>query len=274
MSTVVQLLVRARAAGVDRLDAQLLLAQRLACDRAWLAAHPEAPVDDARAAAFDADCGRRAAGEPLAYVLGRWSFHGLDLQVGPAVLVPRPETELLLEWALEVLAPPRPGSRPRVVDLGTGSGALALALRAQRADLELFGVDASPAALSVASANGQRLGLEVHWCEGDWWQALPGGRFELAVANPPYVRADDPHLSALAHEPRSALVADEGGLGDLRRIVEGAAAGLTEGGWLLLEHGHDQAHAVQALLARHGLQSVQTRADLAGLARCTAGRRP
>jgi release factor glutamine methyltransferase len=265
-------LALARDSGVDRLDAQWLLAHRLKRPRAWLLAHDDSVLDAADEAAFRGGIAERAAGVPLAYVTGEREFCGLVLKVSPAVLVPRPETEGLVEWALQWLdgeAARRPA--PRVADLGTGSGAIALALKQRCPRAALAATDASAEALSVAAANGQRLGIDVEWRLGDWWQAVAGRRFDLVIANPPYVAGDDPHLAALQHEPRGALTPGGDGLDALRRIVGGAPAHLHVGGALLLEHGHDQADAVQALLRDAGFTGVGTRADLAGLARCTGG---
>ncbi len=266
--TVAALLDAARADGVDRLDAQLLLAAVLGRPRAWLLAHGEAPV--AEAGRFRALAARRAAGEPLAYLLGEKEFHGLALQVTPAVLVPRPDTETLVDWALELLPP---GSQAAVLDLGTGSGAVALALARQRPGARLTAVDASAAALAVARGNGERLGLPVRWLASDWFSALAGERYGLVVGNPPYIAEGDPHLAALRHEPLGALTSGADGLDAIRRIAAAAPAHLAPGAWLLLEHGHDQAEAVRALLAAAGLAEACTRRDLAGQPRCSGARR-
>ena len=266
-------LAAARGQGLDRLDAQLLLARVLQRPREWLIAHDDAPLSAGQQQRFAADCARRAAGEPLAYLLGEREFHGLMLQVGPAVLVPRPDTETLVDWALELLAD-APGTAPAIADLGTGSGAIALALKHARPDARVCAVEISPAALAVARANGQRLGLDVQWLAGSWWQPLQGRRFDLVSSNPPYIAAGDPHLPALRHEPLQALSPGGDGLSDLRHIVQAAPLHLQPGGWLLLEHGHDQAEAVRALLLQAGLTQVTTRRDLAGRPRCSGGRRP
>lgn len=265
-------LARARSAGVARLDAQLLLAHHLGRPRSWLLAHDDEAIEPALLARLQSDLARRAGGEPLAYVVGQCEFCGLTLQVNADVLVPRPETEALVEWALD-LAPRAP--LRRLVDLGTGSGAIALAFGHRApADFDVHAVDRSDAALAVARGNGERLHLAVTWHAGDWWQPLAGRTFGIAVSNPPYVKAGDPHLPALRHEPARALVAGEDGLQALRAIVASAPAHLAPGGWLLLEHGHDQAVAVAALLAAAGFEAIETRADLAGLPRLTGGRRP
>lgn len=261
----------ARLHGVDRLDAQLLAAHVLGKTRAWVIAHDDAKLDAPAAATLGLMIQRRADGEPLAYLVGQREFRGLALRMTPDVLVPRPDTETLIDWALELVARE---SSPAVVDLGTGSGAIALAVKHERPRARVHGVDASRAALTVARNNGQRLGLDVLWHEGSWWAALPPGRFDLALANPPYVAPGDPHLADLRHEPATALVPtdDPGdGLADIRRIVDGAHERLISGACLLLEHGHDQAGAVAAVLARAGFERVATRADLAGVPRVTGG---
>lgn len=262
-------LAAARTAGLARLDAQRLLSHHLGRPREWLIAHDDEALAADAAAAFAADVQRRAAGVPLAYLTGEREFHGLRLAVTPAVLVPRPETEGLVDWALACAAP-----GATVVDLGTGSGAIALALRHARPDLRVSATDASAAALAVARANAAQLALPVEFVEGDWWAPLAGRRFDVAVSNPPYIAGDDAHLAALAHEPRGALTPEGDGLAALRALVGGAPAHLVPGGWLLLEHGFDQAPAVQALLHAAGFDAVRTQADLAGLPRCTGGRWP
>lgn len=270
LASVADALAHARSIGVDRLDAQLLLAHQFGRSRAWVLAHDDAPLPDS--AALEALLARRAAGEPLAYLIGEREFHGLLLQVTPAVLVPRPDTETLVDWALELLAAT---GTARVVDLGTGSGAIALALRQARPRAEIHASDASREALAVARANGERLGLPVHWHGGDWWQALdPALRFDLAVSNPPYIAADDPHLAALRHEPWAALVARRAGLADIETLVDHAPARLQAQGWLLLEHGFEQAEAVCKCLLRAGFTKVQTRLDLAGRPRVSGGQWP
>jgi release factor glutamine methyltransferase len=273
--TVQQAFDAARALGIERLDAQLLIARHAGRDRAWVLAHPQAALDDA--ASLHTELARRAAGEPLAYLVGHKEFHGLELVVDERVLIPRPETETLVEWALECIdAVLRAGNpAPRVLDLGTGSGAIALALKAARPAVQVTAIDANAAALAVARANAQRHGLDVAFAQGDWWQALAleppddVARFDVAVANPPYVAEGDPHLAALRHEPRDALVAGADGLAALRAIVRDAAPWLRPRGWLLLEHGHDQGDAVAALLSAAGLKNIGHRRDLAGMVRCT-----
>ncbi len=269
--TLAQALARATALGLARLDAQLLLLHangRRQDERAWLLAHDQDALSPPQAQAYEALCARRLGGEPLAYLVGEKEFFGLMLAVDDRVLVPRPDTETLVEWALQVLAG---REAPAVIDLGTGSGAIALALKHQRADARIEAVDRSEAALAVARANGERLGLAVAWRSGDWLAGTDRG-YDLVVSNPPYIRADDPHLRALTHEPLAALTAGDDGLHDLRAIVAAAPAHLASGGWLLLEHGWDQAEPVRALLAAAGFDEVGSRQDLAGIARCSGGR--
>lgn len=265
---IAQALAHAHAMGVDRLDAQLLLAHELGRTRAWLIAHDDLPLGSPQQQAYLAALVHRQAGVPVAYLVGEKEFFGLMLAVTPDVLVPRPETEGLVEWALERL-PGAPG--PGVVDLGTGSGAIALALARQAPRALVVATDASAAALEVARGNAARQGLAVEFLHGHWWTPLAGRRFGLAVSNPPYVAGDDPHLRALTHEPRTALTPGGDGLAALREIVNGAPEHLHPGAWLLLEHGHDQAEAVRGLLRARGFEQVSTRVDLAGILRCSGG---
>ena len=266
---VQQALATARACGLERLDATLLLAHRLQRRREWLIANPDQEIDAQTRAAFDDDCRLRADGMPLAYLTGRREFMGLDLLITPDVLVPRPETETLAQWAIEgVQAVSLP--RPRVIDLGTGSGALALAIAHACPHANVTATDSSAAALAVARSNARRLGLAVRFLLGDWWSAVGNGQFDLAVSNPPYVAAGDPHLTALRHEPQVALVAGARGLDALKRVIGQAQVHLH--GWLLVEHGHDQADDVRQLLTGAGFVDIETRRDLAGHTRCSGGR--
>jgi release factor glutamine methyltransferase len=273
--TLADALRQAQAAGLQRLDAQQLLLRSLGRsphDRAWLIAHDTDGLPSAAGAHFDALVARRLANEPMAYLLGQQEFFGLTLAVDPRVLIPRPDTETLVAWALALI--PGLGTRPRVLDLGTGSGAIALALASQHPGLDVTATDASLDALAVARANAQALGLTLRLAAGRWLEAVAGETFDLIVSNPPYVAEGDPHLPALAHEPASALVAGPDGLDDIRRIVAQAAQALRPGGWLLLEHGYDQAPRVRDLLVAAGFVQVGSRTDLAGIERCTGGRRP
>lgn len=271
--TVAEALALARRLGVERLDAQLLLARALDRPRTWLLAHEDAALGDGPAQRFAAELDRRAAGEPLAYIVGEKEFHGLSLQVGAGVLVPRPDTETLVGWAIELLDGELAATpAPRVLDLGTGSGAIALAVKQACPRAVLAAVDTSEAALAIAIGNGGRLGLQVEWLRGDWWQPLAGRRFDLVLGNPPYIAEDDPHLAALVHEPAIALTSGPDGLDAIRRIVAPAREHLAPGGWLLLEHGHDQAGAVRGLLQAAGLAGARSRPDLAGVMRCSGAR--
>ena len=275
--TLAQALAHAASLGLQRLDAQLLLLQALGRrgdERAWLIAHDADPLPAPQAAAFEAMCRRRLAGEPVAYLVGHKEFFGLDLQVDARVLVPRPDTETLVEWALEVLQSQLPAHpHPAVADLGTGSGAIALALKRHCPHAQLLAIDQSAQALDVARANGQRLGLTVDWRQGHWLDGAPRG-LALIATNPPYIAQDDPHLAALTHEPRSALAAGADGLDDIRQIVAQARSHLAPGGWLMIEHGWDQAAPVRALLAAAGFTQVKSRTDLAGIERCSGGQWP
>ncbi|MCU0930762.1 MAG: peptide chain release factor N(5)-glutamine methyltransferase [Serpentinimonas sp.] len=278
---------------LPRLECQMLLLHTLGRapnDRAWLLAHDRDTATPVQADAFAALCAQRASGTPVAYLTGEREFFGLRLQVDARVLDPRPDTETLVEWALEVLGKlhaDHPSAGPlRVLDLGTGSGAIALALqRHAPPDTQVWALDASADALAVARANGERMQLPVHWVHSDWAGGWLGGwlsgwtapsaprpaQFHLLVSNPPYIPENDPHMAALHAEPRAALVAGPDGLADLRTIAEQARQHLLPGGALLLEHGHDQADAVAALLQGLGYTSVEHRQDLAGHRRCTGG---
>lgn len=262
------------AGGLPRLEAQQLLLLALGRDphdRAWLLGHDEHELDAGASARLDALLRRHRAGEPMAYLRGEQAFFGLNLRVDRRVLAPRPDTETLVQWALDALPAT---SAARALDLGTGSGAIALALQRQRPHWQVTATDASADALAVARDNAERLGLPVRFGEGGWLAAVPGERFDLIVSNPPYIAEGDPHLAALRQEPISALTAGADGLDDLRTIVAQAPGALAPGGWLLLEHGHDQGPAVQALLRTGGFEAVTGRTDLAGIVRCSGGRWP
>jgi release factor glutamine methyltransferase len=289
-----------RALGLDhssaRIEVQCLLQAVLQVNRAHLLAHPEQVLEPDQLARYTALFERRLRGEPVAYLLGEREFYGLVFKVSAATLIPRPETELLVELALQRLPSPPAGSAPlaalspqageggrqagrgsefRVLDLGTGSGAIALSIAHARPDAEVVAVDASAAALEVAQSNVLRLGLaNVRLLQSDWFSALQGERFDLIVANPPYIAAGDQHLvqGDLRFEPRSALASGADGLADIRRIIALAREHLDASGWLLLEHGHDQAERVRELLQQAGYGEVFSICDLAGIARVSGGR--
>lgn len=255
--------------GLPSKEGRALLAHCLGVPRERLLAWPDMIVAEPVAAAFRAAAARRAAGEPLAYLLGEKEFYGRLYAVTPDVLVPRPETEQLVELALERMAGL---SRPRVLDLGTGSGCIAVTLALEHPGARVTAVDVSPAALELARRNADRLGAAgIDFRPGTWYDALPAGeRYDLIVSNPPYVAAGDPHLAALRFEPAGALTDGGDGLACLRAVVDGAAARVTAGGWLLVEHGYDQGDAVRTLFAAAGWQGT-TRTDAAGQPRVTLG---
>ena len=265
-----QALAGAHALGLDRLDAQLLLLHALgkqASERAWLLAHDDDLLQGSVADTFRALSLRRAAGEPLAYIVGYKEFFGLRFAVDARVLVPRPDTETLVQWALDVV---NNVTKPEILDMGTGSGAVAIAI-AHKLKASVTASDLSEGALAVATENALQLGAAVQFIHSNWFEKV-SGHYHVIVGNPPYIATADPHLAALTHEPLSALAAGEDGLSDIRQIVEQAPEHLLPGGWLLLEHGYDQATDVCELLARHGFAQVQSRMDLAGIARCSGGR--
>lgn len=259
--------------GVARIDAQMLLLHVLGqqgAGRAWLITHDSDALDAAQLQAFEALCAQRLDGVPVAYLTGCKEFFGLQLQVDARVLDPRPDTETLVEWVLDVA---HDVLSPRIADLGTGSGAIALAVQSQRPDAQVLAVDLSADALAVARANAQRLQLPVRFVQSSWLAQIEGV-LDVIASNPPYIREDDPHMPALRHEPRQALTSGSDGLDDIRTLVAQAPAHLVPGGWLLLEHGWDQADAVCALLRDAGFAQVHSRQDLAGIARCSGGQWP
>lgn len=273
MATIQSLLDSAElpASPTARLDAELLLAAVLGKPRSYLRTWPEHEPGAEQLAAFAALLERRRAGEPVAYILGHQGFWSLDLEVAPHTLIPRPDTELLVETALQ-LAPATP---QRVLDLGTGSGAIALALASERGGWQVIGVDRIAEAVALAERNRQRLKLgNAEFRQSSWFDGLAGERFGLILSNPPYIAADDRHLGEgdVRFEPLSALVAGVDGLDDIRQIIAQAPRHLQAGGWLLLEHGYDQAEAVRELLAAAGFTAVDSRRDLGGHQRISLGR--
>jgi release factor glutamine methyltransferase len=313
LGTVQVALLRAQKHGMDKLDARMLLLHALGrptTDMAWLIAHDKTPVSTLQADAFSALCARRRAGEPVAYIVGHKEFYGLQLSVDKRVLDPRADTETLVEWALKLLPIPvgtepniagtklnpiliEPVEVPRsfdklspngvgltakalqkVLDLGTGSGAIALAIQSKRHNVHVSATDASADALAVARANAASLNLPINFYQGSWLQAVPGQRFDIIASNPPYIESADPHLAALQHEPLNALASGPDGLDDIRQIIQEAPAHLQPDGWLLLEHGYNQAAQVRALLQVRGFTHVQSRKDLADIERCSGGQCP
>lgn len=255
-----------------RVDAETLMAAQLGVAMSQLRLRDEDAMPAALALAYAAAIERRRMGEPVAYITGRQGFWSLELEVDPVVLIPRADTETLVEWAVELAR--AEGKSRRIADLGTGSGAIALALAHELVSARVMATDCSEAALNVARRNAQALGLaRVEFRSGDWCAALGTERFDLIVSNPPYIAEGDPHLPALSYEPRLALTSGADGLDAIRRIARDAPAHLEAGGWLLIEHGHDQGAAVRSVLAQAGLLEIATRRDFGGNERVTGGRR-
>ncbi len=253
-----------------RLEAEMLLAHVLGKSRSYLYTWPEHELSAEQLATFEALVARREAGEPVAHILGERGFWSLDLKVSADTLIPRPETELLVEAVLERL----PDGECRILDLGTGSGAIALAIAHERPDCSVSAVERSEAALALARENAQRLGLRVEFIEGSWFEPIKDRRFDIIVSNPPYICADDPHLSRgdVRFEPITALASGADGLDDIRLIIKQALTYLEGEGWLLLEHGWDQGEAVRKLLIDHGFKQVESLPDLEGRERVSLGR--
>ena len=269
---VLQCLMHGQVLGLTRLEAQILFLHtmgRSLHDRAWLVAHDTDDVLPEQFEAFVALAQRRVLHEPVAYIVGQKEFFGLTLTIDKRVLDPRADTEVLVEWAL---ACAQGLERPSYLDLGTGSGAIALALKSQRPTAEVLAVDASPEALSLAALNAQKLALNVSFLQSNWFTEVQGP-FNVVVSNPPYIEDQDPHLAHLTHEPLQALASGADGLQDIRNIVENAPDFLEEGGWLLIEHGWQQAKAVRGLLEMAGFKQVQSKLDLAGIERCSGGQK-
>lgn len=255
---------------VEPLEARILISHALQLSRVQLITQSDRTLAADEAAALTALFRRRIQGEPIAYITGEREFYGLMLHVTPDVLIPRPETELLVECALECLP-----SNGRVLDMGTGSGAIAIAVAHARPDASVTALDVSEAALAVAQRNASRHGAKVNFLQSDWYGAVHDRQFDLIVSNPPYIVEADPHLTQgdLRFEPIDALTDHADGLSALRTIVRGAPDHLSSAGWLLMEHGYDQAPAVRSLLAQHGFREVQSWTDLAGIERVSGGRR-
>jgi release factor glutamine methyltransferase len=271
MTTVAAALVAARTK-LPASEARLLLGHVTGRPPAWLIAHDDEELDEATLLGFASLTARRAGGEPVAYLLGHREFFGRDFAVSPAVLIPRPETELLIELALET---PGADTPARILDLGTGSGCIGITLALELPQARVSAIDSSVAALAVAQLNVKRHGARLRLLQSDWFTALTGERFDLIVANPPYIPAADPHLDAgdLRHEPPAALASGSDGLDAIRRIIADAPAFLEHGGRILLEHGYDQASAVRDLLAATGLTGIEQHRDLAGIMRVSGARR-
>ena len=264
----------AAALGLDkreaRLEARVLAAFTWNVAPAWLIAHDTDPLAEAQITAFDTLLARRLAGEPIAYLTGMREFYGRPFRVTPDVLIPRPDTELLVEQALARIPS---DLAVDVLDLGTGSGCIAITLALERPLARVTAVDRSPAALAIAQRNADLLNARVEFLASDWFDALAGRRFDLVVSNPPYIAAADPHLARgdVRFEPLSALAAGQDGLADLRRLIRGACAHLKPDGTLLLEHGYDQSEGVKALLRESGFGHPQSWADLSGILRISGG---
>ena len=271
--TLQQALLHAHHQGLERIDAQILLLHVLGqpdAGRAWLLTHDSDVLTPDQQSRFAALCAQRLDGVPVAYLTGCKEFFGLPLHVDARVLDPRPDTETLVEWVLDVV---EKNVSPAIIDLGTGSGAIALAAQSQRPDAAVTAVDFSQDALDVAGANAQRLQLPVQFVRSSWLEQIEG-MFDVIASNPPYIREDDAHMPALRHEPRHAFTSGEDGLDDIRAIIAQAPAHLKAGGWLLMEHGWDQSASVQDLLRAAGFTQVHSRQDLAGINRCTGGQIP
>ena len=256
---------------LDRLDVEVLLCDTLNKNRAFLYTWPDYCLQEEEAARFRAKVSRRQAGEPVAYITGYREFWSLSLACDASTLIPRPETELIVEWALQNM---NSSTTCRVLDLGCGTGAIALAIASERANWRVRGADFSPQAVALAQRNAERLGLQrVQFQQGSWYQAVGEEQYDLIVSNPPYIDPEDPHLQQgdVRYEPRSALIAENHGLADIEEITRGAIQHLDANGWLAIEHGYDQQFCVQNIFTNAGFNQVRCLPDLAGLPRVTVG---
>jgi len=271
-ATLGEALVQARKY-LDMVDARILLRESTGATAAQIVAFPERPITAKSAEIFLQWLKRRADGEPVAHILGTREFYGRPFHVTPATLIPRPETELLVELALDLL---QPDDAPSILDLGTGSGAIAVSMALEKPDSQVCAVDFSPAALDVAERNAISLGAHVEFLAGDWFAPLEARRFDCILANPPYIAEGDPHLQQgdLRFEPITALASGRDGLEDLCRIIMDARDHLSSGGWLLLEHGYDQAETVRVLLQDAGFKAVRSWQDLSDIERVSGGQNP
>lgn len=269
-----QLIQRFSESDSAALDADCLLCAVLSCTRTYLRTWPEQELTPEQVEQVEQLAVRREQGEPVAYILGVREFWSLPLQVSPVTLIPRPDTEALVEWSLALLSDK--GQGQKALDLGTGTGAIALALKSEMPALSMWALEREPAALDLAHRNAARLGFSVNFLASNWFSALNERGFQLIVSNPPYIDATDPHLSQgdVRFEPHTALVADDDGLADIRQIIEQAPTYLVPGGWLLLEHGWQQAEAVRDLLVARGFHAVTTKQDLGGQDRVSGGQWP
>jgi release factor glutamine methyltransferase len=274
--TIQRALNIAKSRGIDRLETQLWLSHVMKspsderCLRAWLIIHEAEPLTLEQQTVWEQGLTRLQAGEPLAYLLGKKEFFSLNLMVNSQVLIPRPDTEVLVQWALDTL-PLLPSATPRVLDLGTGSGAIAVALKKSAPHIEMHAVDISHSALEVARHNAATLGVSVHFHEGSWWEPIKHLQFDLVVSNPPYIDPLDPHLAALKYEPLQALVSSSKGFNDLEAIIKVSSKLLPSSSCLLLEHGYTQKDDLQECFHQFGFSKIASRQDLAGQWRCTGG---
>lgn len=274
-NTIDQVLHKARRLGVDRIDALVLLAHILGRSRTELITHGSSLLSVEQAERYDEKIRQRLNGIPVAYIVGQREFYGLNLHITADVLDPRPDTETLVDWALSILqTSSSQWPIPKVLDMGTGSGAIALAIAKNHGSAKVTATDFSPTALAIAKQNAEVQQLLIEFKISDWWSHLKGQKWDVIVSNPPYIALGDPHLPALRHEPAMALISGPDGLDAIRKIVGDAPSHLNPQGWLLIEHGYDQANAVSQLLESAGFKCIEHRYDLAGNCRCSSGKWP